>query len=66
MTLRFSGDDPGVKQFNTETRQWEDAVPEAFSYGLLPWLWLRLTGYRDAYGRKAQLLSPFEAFSEDD
>lgn len=32
------------------------AIPEPFSYGLLPWLWKRLTGWRDAYGRPAQLI----------
>ncbi len=31
------------------------AVPLPFSYGLFPWLWKRLTGWRDQYGRKAHL-----------
>lgn len=31
-------------------------TPEPFYYGLVPWLWKRLTGWRDPYGRKAQLL----------
>ncbi len=36
--------------------RWEPAVPLPFYYGLLPWLWKRLTGWRDSYGRPAQFL----------
>lgn len=32
------------------------ALPEPFSWGLLPWLWRRLTGWRDQYGRSAQFI----------
>jgi hypothetical protein len=28
--------------------------PAPFYYGFLPWLWLRLTGWRDENGRRAQ------------
>lgn len=31
------------------------AIPEPFSYGIAAWLWLRITRYRDEYGRKASL-----------
>lgn len=31
----------------------EPAIPEPFYWGLFPWIRRRLTGYRDAYGRKA-------------
>jgi hypothetical protein len=31
-------------------------VPEPFLWGLLPWLWRRLTGWRDAYGRSARFI----------
>jgi len=57
--IRWSSDGT-VKQFNTETGQWEEAIPLPYYHGLLPWLWLRLTGYRDAYGRKAQVMWPWE------
>lgn len=30
-------------------------VPEPFYWGFFPWVWKRITGYRDNYGRKAQL-----------
>jgi hypothetical protein len=53
-----------VQQFNTETGQWEEAIPLPYYYGLFPWIWKRLTGWRDEYGRKAQLLNPFEVFWE--
>lgn len=33
-----------------------EAVPEPFYWGLLPWLYRRLTGWRDEYGRKAQFI----------
>lgn len=35
---------------------WEPAIPMPFYWGLLPWLWRRLTGWRDAYGRSAQFI----------
>lgn len=31
------------------------AVPEPYYWGLFSWMWKRLTGWRDQYGRKAQL-----------
>lgn len=40
--------------------RWVEAIPEPFYWGLIPWIWKRLTGYRDAYGRKAALLKPWE------
>lgn len=35
---------------------WVEVIPEPFHWGLIPFLWKRLTGYRDAYGRKAQFI----------
>lgn len=46
---------------NPETGRWYPVIPEPFYWGLIPWIWKRLTGYRDAYGRKAQLIKPWEA-----
>lgn len=43
-----------------EAGEWEQAIPMQYSYRLLPWLWKRLTGWRDAYGRKADLWKPWE------
>ena len=54
-----------IQQFNTETGQWEEAIPAPYPWALLPWIWKRLTGWRDEYGRKAQLLNPFEAWEDD-
>ena len=34
---------------------WSEAIPLPYYYGLFPWLWKRLTGWRDEYGRKAHL-----------
>ena len=42
-------------QFNKTKQLWETAIPEPYYHSLFPWLYKRLTGYRDAYGRKAQL-----------
>ena len=39
---------------------WSRAIPSPYYYGLFPWAWKRLTGWRDEYGRKAQLLSFWE------
>lgn len=36
---------------------WFEAIPLPFYYGLFPWIWKRFTGWRDEYGRKAQLIS---------
>jgi len=44
-----------VQRFNQITGKWESAIPEQYPHGLFAWLWLRLTGYRDRYGRKAKL-----------
>lgn len=49
-----------VQSFDSKTGRWEEAIPSPFYHGLIPWLWLRLTGYRDAYGRKAQLFLPWQ------
>lgn len=46
---------PSSHQYNKQTGQWEEAVPLPHYYGFIPWLWLRFIGYRDQYGRKAQL-----------
>jgi len=48
------------EQFNKKTGKWEPAIPLPFYYGLFPWLWLRITGWRDEYGRPAQLFLPWE------
>lgn len=48
--------DHEVMQFDAKTGEWSKAIPAPFYYGLLPWLWLRFTGYRDHYGRKAQFI----------
>ena len=54
-------DSDGDKRFDVVT--WmsgglclNDTLPLPFSYGLIPWLWKRLTGWRDEYGRKAQFI----------
>lgn len=39
----------------TETGEWVPAIPLPYPHGLIPWLWKRLTGWRDEYGRKAHL-----------
>lgn len=44
------------QQLNKETGAWEEAVPEPYYYGLLQFLWKRVTGWRDGYGRKAQYI----------
>lgn len=43
-------------QFNPETGQWEPSIPEPFAWGFFAWAWKRITGWRDEYGRKAELL----------
>lgn len=48
-----------VQQFNPATGEWEPAIPAPMYWGLVPWLWKRLTGWRDQYGRKAQLFWEF-------
>ena len=35
--------------------EWYPAIPEPYPHGLFSFLWKRLTGWRDAYGRKAAL-----------
>lgn len=49
-----------TQKFNPSTQRWEEAIPEPFYWGLIPWAWKRLTGWRDRHGRKAQLLKPWE------
>jgi hypothetical protein len=38
-----------------ENGEWVPAVPVAYPWPFHLWIWKRLTGWRDAYGRKAQL-----------
>ena len=45
-----------TSQYNPETGRWEPVIPLPYYYGLLPWAWKRLTGWRDEYGRKAERL----------
>jgi len=40
---------------NKSTGKWTPATPEPYAFGLISWAWKRLTGWRDAYGRKAKL-----------
>ena len=40
------------------TDEWKEVIPLPYYYGLFPWLYRRLTGWRDNYGRKAQLCFP--------
>lgn len=53
-----------TEAFNELTGKWETAMPESYYYGLLPFLWRRLTGYKDKYGRKAHFIgwSEFSLF----
>lgn len=37
------------------TGKWVPATPAPYYYRPLTWFWKRITGYRDAYGRKAQV-----------
>lgn len=53
-------------QLNPETGLWERAVPMPFYWGLFPWIWKRMTGWRDEYGRKAQLYPLWEGADDDD
>lgn len=53
MSIRFT--ESGVSQMN-EHGEYVPAIPEPFYYGLFPWIYRRLTGYRDEYGRKAQFI----------
>lgn len=50
----------GTLQFDPSNGQWGRAIPEPFHYGLIPWVLKRLTGWRDAYGRKAHVMWPWE------
>lgn len=45
-----------VLKQNPLTGGWEPAIPEPYYWGLVPFLWKRLTGWRDEYGRKAQFI----------
>lgn len=42
-----------VKWLNPETGLWENAIPAPYPWPFHTWLWLRLIGWRDQYGRKA-------------
>jgi len=57
MTTVYAG---GTTWLNNQTGQWEPAIPLPYYHSLFPWLWLRLIGYRDDYGRKAALMLPWE------
>lgn len=49
-----------TEKFNPQTKRWEPAVPEPYYFGFFPWVWRRLTGWRDGYGRRAALWKPWE------
>lgn len=55
-TQKFTSmDDNKCYAQDPETGEWNEAIPEPYYYGFFPWLLKRATGYRDEYGRKAQL-----------
>ena len=47
-----------MNQQLNENGEWVDAIPSPYPYRLPMWIWLRVTGWRDAYGRKAVLMTP--------
>lgn len=49
-----------AQQFNETTGLWEEAIPVRYPAPLLEWIWLRLTGWRDHWGRKPELMWPWE------
>lgn len=51
---------PSSVQREVSPGVWADAIPEPYYHAPLKWLWLRLTGYRDVYGRKAQIFLPWQ------
>lgn len=46
---------PDNIKWNKEIGEWEPAVPLPY-FPFFPWLWKRLTGWRDSEGRKAELV----------
>ena len=58
------GPDPSVMQQNLDG-SWSPAIPEPYYHRPLSWAWKRLTGWRDACGRKAHLLPVSEWFEAD-
>jgi len=50
-----------VMSWDDDLKMWVESIPEPYYWGLFPWIWKRLTGYRDSYGRKAQVMWPWEA-----
>jgi hypothetical protein len=43
-------------KYNGRTYRWEAiAIPAPYPHSLLPWLYLRLIGHLDEFGRKAAL-----------
>ncbi len=45
-------------QYDPPTDSWITAVPLPYPYHLPVWVWKRLIGWRDKYGRKAELYFP--------
>ena len=50
----------GAYIHNPDEDGWTEAIPEPFYYRPISWAWKRLTGWRDQYGRKAELLTPWQ------
>jgi len=44
---------------------WLPALPNPYYHRLLPFLWKRLTGWEDEYGRPAHFIGWRELFSRD-
>lgn len=53
-----------VQQFDTETGLWVEEIPLPYYHMLFPWAYRRMTGWRDSYGRKAQMLPIIDQFEE--
>lgn len=49
-----------VLAFNANSGEWKKAIPAPYYHNIFSWLWLRMTGYRDQYGRKAELWQPWQ------
>jgi len=53
-----------TEQLNPATGEWEETTPEPYYFGLVPFLWKRVIGWRDKQERKAQFIgwSEFSLF----